>query len=206
MKVVCTSDTHGMHNYLKIPDGDLFIFGGDISETGRIEELIEFNQFLGELPHKYKIITDGNHDLSPEKVSKLITNAYYLQHELLEIENLRIWGTSWQFWLSDQIQRKKTQANPLEFWKEVPAGIDILITHFPPYGIGDLTRSGSHLGSKDLLSALRRIKPKYHIFGHVHEGYGIFKESFNNFEITLINASAIIGFGSKMNPPIVFTL
>ena len=163
LKVVCTSDTHGMHNKLEIPDGDIFIFGGDISETGRTEELIDFNRFLGELPHKYKIITDGNHDLYPEKISKLITNAVYLQHQLLEIENIRIWGTSWQFWLYNQIQRKKNQANPLELWKEVPSGIDILITHFPPYGIGDLTRSGNHLGSKDLFTALRRIKPKYHI-------------------------------------------
>jgi len=195
-----------MHNYLKIPDGDIFIFGGDISETGRTEELIDFNQFLGELPHKYKIITDGNHDLSPGKISNLITNAIYLQHELLEIENIRIWGTSWQYWLFDQIKRKKNKANPQELWKEIPTGIDILITHFPPYGIGDLTRSGSHLGSKDLLTAILRIKPKYHIFGHVHESYGLFKEKVNNFEIILINASAIIGFGTDLNPPIIFTL
>ena len=204
--MVCTSDTHGMHNYLKIPDGDIFIFGGDISETGRIEDLIDFNRFIGELPHKYKIIIDGNHDLSPEKISQLITNAVYLQHELIEIEDIRIWGTSWQFWLSDQIQRKKNQVNPQELWQEIPSGIDILITHFPPYGIGDLTRSGKHLGSKDLLSAIRRIKPQYHIFGHVHESYGLFKEKINNFEITLINASATIGFGTNPNPPIIFTL
>ena len=76
MKVVCTSDTHGMHNYLKISDGDIFIFGGDISETGRTKELIDFNHFLGELPHKYKIITDGNHDLSPGKISNLIKKFY----------------------------------------------------------------------------------------------------------------------------------
>lgn len=195
-----------MHSYLKIPDGDIFIFGGDISETGRPEELSDFNNFLGELPHKYKIITDGNHDLSPEIISKLITNATYLQHELLEIENIRIWGTSWQYWLSDQIQRKKNQDNPQELWGEIPTGIDILITHFPPYGIGDLTRSGSHLGSKDLLTAIRRVKPKYHIFGHVHENYGIFKEKIGNFEITFINTSAIIGFGNELNPPIIFTL
>ena len=93
-----------------------------------------------------------------------------------------------------------------EIWQEIPSGIDILITHFPPYGIGDLTRSGKHLGSKDLLSAIRRIKPQYHIFGHVHESYGLFKEKINNFEITLINASATIGFGTNPNPPIIFTL
>lgn len=195
-----------MHNYLNIPEGDIFIFGGDISETGRIEEITDFNDFLGELPHKYKIITDGNHDLSPEEISKLITNAIYLQHGLLEIKNIRIWGTSWQYWLAYQIQCNKNKISSQELWEKIPTGIDILITHFPPYGIGDLTRNGSHLGSKDLLTAIRRIKPKYHIFGHIHENYGIFKEIIDGFEITHINASAIIGFGTELNPPIVFTL
>ena len=72
-----------MHNYLKIPDGDIFIFGGDISETGRTEDLVDFNHFF---------ITDGNHDLAPGKISNLNTNAVYLQHELLEIEDIKNLG------------------------------------------------------------------------------------------------------------------
>ena len=193
MKVVCTSDTHGMYNNLEILDGDIFIFAGDISEVGRNEVLIDFNQFLGGLPHRYKIIISGNHDLAPEKISELITNATYLQHELIEIENLKIWGTSWQYWLKDQIERTRKQMLRWLFWDPIPPGIDILITHFPPYKIGDLTRSGKHLGNMDLLTTVRMIKPKYHIFGHIHEAYGIYKEKIDNFEITYINASAIMG-------------
>ena len=204
MKVVCTSDTHGMHNKLEIPDGDIFIFAGDISDQEKIS--IDFNLFLGKLSHNHKIIIDGNHDLPPEKISDLITNATYLQHGLLEIEDIRIWGTSWQYWLLDQIKRRKNQNNLQCIWESIPKEIDIIITHFPPYGIGDLTRSNKHLGSKELLTAIRRIKPKYHIFGHIHESYGIFKKKIDNFEITFINTSAVMGFGSEFNPPIVFTI
>ncbi len=205
MKVVCTSDTHGMHSNLEIPDGDIFIFAGDISD--REKTLIDFNHFLGGLPHNYKIIIDGNHDMPPEKLSELITNATYLQHGLLEIENIKIWGTSWQYWLVDQINRKKNQKNLQGIWELIPTGIDILITHFPPFGIGDLTRRNKHLGSRDLLTAaISRIKPKYHIFGHIHESYGIFKEKIDDSEITFINSSAVMGFGSELNPPIVFTI
>ncbi|MFX1257916.1 MAG: metallophosphatase domain-containing protein [Promethearchaeota archaeon] len=206
MKVICTSDTHGMYNNLEIPDGDLFIFAGDISEIGHERELIDFNNFLGRLPHAYKIIVDGNHDLTPEKISELITNATYLQHELLEIENIKIWGTSWQYWLKDQIERTRNQMELSVFWQSISPDIDILITHFPPFGFGDLTRSGRHLGNMDLHATIRRIKPKYHIFGHVHEGYGIYKEKIDDFEIIYINASAIIGFNIDLNPPIVFTI
>ncbi len=195
-----------MNNNLQISDGDVFIFAGDLSDSGRDKHLIDFNRFLGSLPHRYKIIISGNHDLSPEKIPELITNATYLRHELLEIENIKIWGTSWQYWLLDQIERKKNQTDPQGIWDLIPTGIDILITHFPPFGIGDLTRRGSHFGSKDLFTAIRRIKPKYHIFGHIHENYGMFKEKIDDFEITFVNTSAIIGFGDELNPPIVFKI
>ena len=167
---------------------------------------MDFNQFLGRLPHRYKIILSGNHDLLAERIAELMSNAMYLQHGLLEIENIRIWGTSWQYWLEDQVKCKKNQTNPQAMWDVIPAGIDILITHFPPFGLGDLTRNRGHRGSRELLTAISRIKPKYHIFGHIHEGYGIYKEKIDEFEITFINASARLGFGVEYNPPIVFTI
>lgn len=49
-------------------------------------------------------------------------------------------------------------------------------------------------------SKTERIKPKYHIFGHVHEGYGITK----NEHTTFINASTCDAAYNPINPPIVF--
>jgi hypothetical protein len=46
---------------------------------------------------------------------------------------------------------------------------DILITHGPPRGHLDLL----HLGCMHLLRELWRVRPKLHVFGHIHGGAGI---------------------------------
>jgi Icc-related predicted phosphoesterase len=52
--------------------------------------------------------------------------------------------------------------------------VQILITHGPPAGILDFTVDRKHAGSMSLLAeVIQRIKPKLHIFGHIHEGHGI---------------------------------
>ena len=65
---------------------------------------------------------------------------------------------------------------------------DILITHGPPYDIGDLTVCGVKAGCPDLRKIiLEKIKPKYHIFGHIHEGRGKYVVE----NTTFINASSL---------------
>ena len=54
----------------------------------------------------------------------------------------------------------------------IPNKLDILITHEPLYGILDKPLKGNHEGCKNLLEIVKEKKPKYHLFGHVHEGYG----------------------------------
>jgi Icc-related predicted phosphoesterase len=55
----------------------------------------------------------------------------------------------------------------------MPEKIDILITHGPPFGILDETHKENHAGSKGLWESVKKIKPRLHIFGHIHEGHGI---------------------------------
>lgn len=56
-------------------------------------------------------------------------------------------------------------------WNEIPEDTDILVSHGPPFGIGDCCRSGLCVGCPILLSAVQeRVKPKIHAFGHIHEG------------------------------------
>lgn len=51
-------------------------------------------------------------------------------------------------------------------------GVDIMLTHGPPYGIFDMVPSGGLVGCENLLKACTRAKPRIHVFGHIHEGYG----------------------------------
>ena len=46
----------------------------------------------------------------------------------------------------------------------IPADVDFLITHGPAYSYLD-----RDLGCKQLFLAVASARPKYHIFGHVHE-------------------------------------
>ena len=51
----------------------------------------------------------------------------------------------------------------------IPKDKDILITHRPPYGILDKTCYIISVGCEELAKGVKRIKPKYHIFGQKHE-------------------------------------
>ena len=61
-------------------------------------------------------------------------------------------------------------------WKLVPPGIDVLITHGPPFGILDKF-DGRRIGCRNLRAEMKRIRPFLHIFGHVHESYGFYHDS-----------------------------
>jgi len=97
-----------------------------------------------------------------------------------------------------------------EKWSLIPSDTDVLITHGPPYGILDQCHywdpyfgidynRNVHIGCRDLLNELKRIKPKVHIFGHIHESYGQMRQD----DITFINASHMTGNYEAKNPPIV---
>lgn len=59
--VVCISDTHGTQPLL--PEGDLLIHAGDLTEWGTFRELQAQLTWLAQQPHKHKVVIAGNHDL-----------------------------------------------------------------------------------------------------------------------------------------------
>ena len=69
-------------------------------------------------------------------------------------------------------------------------------------GIGDKSSGGQHGGCVDLLNTvLHRVKPKFHVFGHIHEGYGMYTDGTTTF----INASSVDRYRPR-NQPIVFDI
>ena len=75
----------------------------------------------------------------------------------------------------------------------------MLITHGPSLGHGDLTARGDRAGCADLLDRLREIEPRFHLFGHIHEGYGTTREG----ATTCVNASVCNFAYRPVNPPVV---
>ena len=192
MKIICISDTHNLHKDLKIPDGDILIHAGDMTCVGGIDEIKEFNEWLGTLPHRHKIVIAGNHDLyfeaKPSLANLLITNAIYLNDSGIEIEGLKIWGSpispNYQDWAFNRERGESIRKH----WEMIPEDTDILITHCPPFGILDFNDKEKHEGCQDLLEIIQqKIKPRLHIFGHLHDAHGQTKIG----ETIFVNASIV---------------
>ena len=49
---------------------------------------------------------------------------------------------------------------------------DILITHSPPKGIGDVTSGGLSVGSTAVRNTITRLQPQLALCGHIHESWG----------------------------------
>ena len=203
MRIVCLSDTHGFHEGLDVPDGDLLLHAGDATKHGSLEEVAAFNGFLGTLPHPHKVVIAGNHDWAFEKepvlARDLITNACYLQDEEAVVAGVRIWGSPWQPWFYDWAFNLERGPALVAKWDLIPTGTDVLLTHGPPLGHGDRTTSGNPEGCADLLEAIRRVRPRLHVFGHIHEGYGQTREG----DTLCVNASICTVAYRPTNPPVV---
>ena len=63
LRLVLLSDTHQLHREVEVPDGDIFIHAGDFTMFSEsMEAVADFNDWLGELPHRHKIVVPGNHE------------------------------------------------------------------------------------------------------------------------------------------------
>ncbi|XP_066265191.1 metallophosphoesterase domain-containing protein 1-like [Branchiostoma lanceolatum] len=228
IRFVCVSDTHSRSDRMgTIPDGDVLLHAGDFTDLGHLQKVKDFNTWLGTLPHPHKVVIAGNHDLTfdpklmqeiragrrpmfwavrdeeAETAKSLLTNCIYLEDSETNVMGIRIWGSPWQPWFYDWAFNEERGKPILEKWNLIPEGVDILVTHGPPLGHGDVTITGQHVGCVDLLNTIqKRVKPKYHIFGHIHEGYGITTDG----TTTYVNASVCTVRYQPVNPPIVFDL
>ena len=193
---------------MKLPKGDVLLHAGDISFKGRKSEVIDFLQWFSALPFRHKIFIAGNHDFyfekeSPAEVQKLIPeNVVYLNDREVEVEGIRIWGSPITPWFHNWAFNRKRGAQIRMHWSKIPAKTDIIMTHGPVYGVLDQTKDETHTGCVDLLQTVETVKPKIHLCGHIHEGYGNVKRK----GVTFINASMVNEAYELLNAPIVFTL
>lgn len=177
MRVVCMSCTHQQHWRLEVPDGDVLIHAGDATHFGTATQLSAFGNWMAGLPHAHKVFVPGNHDRlfekNPALARSLLPGVFVLIDEELRMENLRIYGTPWtkpfMHW-----SFMTTEHSLREIYQKIPAGTDILVTHNPPHGLFDLTIEGGHEGSPALARRVEEVRPRLHVFGHIHEAAGIF--------------------------------
>ena len=209
-RIVFISDTHNHHKYVELPKGDILIHAGDFSGRGLPEEVGPFFDWLEVQAKQFEhvIFIAGNHDRSFEYkhpwtvqwTKWLPKNIHYLEDSEIVIDGIKFYGSPWQpefhNWAFN-LPRGEALANK---WALIPNDTDVLITHSPPSGMCDYTvRDNLFAGCVDLLAKVLVVKPKIHVFGHIHEGYGY--KMFN--DTTFINASTCTLRYEPTNPPVV---
>jgi Icc-related predicted phosphoesterase len=171
VKIVCVSDTHDLPPR-DVPDGDILIHAGDLTMMGTFQQIVAAGNWLRSLPHKHKVVICGNHDWLFEKDQYLARHALgqgitYLQDSTATVAGLKFYGSPWTPRCFDWAFNADAEIE--RYWKRIPEDTDILITHGPPRGVLDMTMRGEAVGCPALLSAVERIKPSVHVFGHIHE-------------------------------------
>jgi Icc-related predicted phosphoesterase len=203
MRIVCVSDTHGFHRLLDVPDAEIFIHAGDFSTPrATAEELDDFNTWLASLPHKHKIVVAGNHDKLFETQPKLarsrLSAAVYLEQSAVTLDGIHFWGCPVTPVLP-HMAFAVARGSAGKYWDKMPAETDVLITHGPPFGILDKEDICSeHMGCMQLNKAVQRVRPRLHIFGHIHGGRG--REEGPN-DTRFVNCATLNG--KRLHPPIL---
>jgi len=207
VKIVCISDTHQLHRDVDIPPSDLLIHAGDWTFFSKeISAVEDFNVWLGELGVRFgKVIVPGNHEFyleADERRRALTDEATVLIGQGTTVNGLNIWGSPVTPLYGGAFGKMKPE-DRTRHYASIPENTHVLVTHGPPYGILDgLPGTGIHEGCRELLTAVERIKPRLHIFGHVHSGYGVHTTEHTTF----VNAALLGKHGDIANLPLVFEL
>jgi predicted phosphohydrolase len=177
MRIVAVADTHLFTEDIVIPEGDIFVHAGDMCRRGDLEELERAASWIASLPHRHKIVIAGNHDglfaQDPPAARALFSSFHYLEDAELALEGLRFYGSPWQPEFNDWAFNLPRGEPLAAVWRKIPHGIDVLITHGPPEGIGDRSGMDARAGCADLLARVIEVAPRLHLFGHIHQDGGV---------------------------------
>jgi Icc-related predicted phosphoesterase len=214
MKLACLSDTHTFYEEVSVQPADVLIHAGDWN-CYYSKSLKKFIKWLKKQPVKHCVVVAGNHDKFAEQENKKTreyfekAGIHYLENSGVEIDGVKFWGSPYtpkfmNWWFMSERGDKI-----LTHWKKIPAGTDVLITHGPPFGIldGDYYANGdlkANVGCMDLLNMVKELKPKLHVFGHIHADYGVEQRE----ETLFVNCAlcAASGINRIVNAPMIFDM
>ena len=206
MNVTFISDTHSKHDELNLKGGYMLIHAGDVCNRGLESEVVAFLNWFKNQNYKHKIFIAGNHDWFFEQetddyIKDIIPKeVIYLNDSGVCIDGINIWGSPVQPTFYDWAFNRNRGEAINRHWQIIPNNTDILITHGPAFGILDQTQDGRHVGCDNLLLKIKEIKPKIHVFSHIHEAHGILEFDGTTF----VNASVLdLGYTMTNHPIIV---
>eukprot|EP01032_Pedospumella_encystans_P009632 gene9632-11324_t len=198
VRIVCISDTHSRTGTMPtIPPGDVLIHAGDFSSTAEGFDPLKYSQECRDAiclsePPAYTYLQDSSTVIVPPVTDSTISSP-----------GIEVYGAPWQPAFCNWAFNLLPGSELKEKWDLIPDSTDVLITHGPPRTILDLIEEGDYTGCALLREAItERVKPRLHIFGHIHEGYGTHFDGTTTF----VNACTCTRAYRPSNPPIVIDL
>lgn len=221
MKIIHISDNHG-----SIPPDvepcDILVHSGDLTNVGELRQVVSVFEWFRRQKAKHIVFIAGNHDRSFDQqfcrdwkneevyyrakqlIDDLPSNIHYLENSGCEIDGIKFWGSPItpdffpQFWSFNKPRGEVIR----QVWNEIADHTNVLITHGPPANILDQTTTFVRTGCSDLLIKVKKINPDLHLFGHIHEAYGIYSGIITTFS----NGSILNEKYELKNKPNIFEL
>lgn len=147
---------------------DLILSCGDLSP-----EYLSFLVTVGRAPLLY---VHGNHD---DKYSRRPPEGCEcIDDTVINIDGIRILGLGGslryspkgEHQYSEREMAKRIRKLRSKIW--LNRGVDIIVTHAPVRGLGDEDNL-AHRGFEVFQKLLKKRKPRYWVYGHVHMSYGM---------------------------------
>ena len=179
---MAVADTHTFTDDLDVPEGDVLIHAGDMCRGGSLDELRSVVAWLAQQPHRHKIVVAGNHDWIFQReptVARTVLaelGVHYLEDSEVTLDGMRFYGSPWQPEFNNWAFNLPRGERLAAMWQKIPTGLDVLVTHGPPAGIGDRSSFSGRAGCADLGRRVVEVAPRLHVFGHIHEDGGAWRE------------------------------
>lgn len=211
MKITVISDTHGLHDQVKVEPCDVLIHCGDCTNDAGQASLRNFLQWLERQPAQNKLLIAGNHDWAFEKwpdlaramVKEVAPSVTYLQDSGVSIYGVNFWGSPVSPTFFNWAFNRDRGAEIKRHWDMISEGTNVLITHGPPKGILDYNAYDKfHCGCEELMDRVATLGANLHCFGHIHQGYG--KTNLNG--TTFMNASVVNEKYMVVNQPMSYDI
>lgn len=187
MRILVLSDEEcpGLWDYYrpgKLDGYDLIISCGDLKS--------KYLQFIVTMAHCPVLYVPGNHDT--HYVEDPPEGCDCIDEKLVEFNGYRFVGFGGcrryhpgRYQYSDSEMRKRISRLRFLLWRT--KGVDIVVTHAPPEGLGD-GQDNAHRGFAAFVELLEKYHPMYFLHGHVHTRYDAQAERVREYQgTTLIN-------------------
>lgn len=172
MKILAVSDEEcpALWDYYipgRLAQYDLILSAGDLKA--------DYLSFLVTMSRAPVLYVHGNHDESYQKAPP--EGCDCIDDGVVVYNGLRILGLGGcrryhpgPFQYTEAQMRRRIAKLRFTLWRS--GGVDIVVTHAPPRGVGD-REDPAHIGFQALLELVDKYHPQYLLHGHVHLRYGL---------------------------------